>query len=284
MVIENAMNQAKDWKDIDLSLVPVHQVPHFHLSRAPTRVDFSRISSEIQHQYAQWMSGQIIPLLGKLRGQHQFSVLLIFQGMDASGKDGAIRSLFMNLDPLAMRMVRFVPPTAEESGHDFLWRVHRVSPHPGELVFFNRSHYEEALVQKVRHGISAREFQKLKRHIIHFEDLLADSRVCILKCFLHISKKTQYERFKSRLEDPLRRWKLSEMDIQDRKRWGPFMDAYDELMLATSKPSAPWYVIPADDKYLRDLYIAQLLMVTLKNMNLTTSAASSAISDLPIDP
>ncbi len=281
---QSATLTLKGWRTNDLSLVPIHEISHFQLSCAPTRIEHTHAHHDLNGPMVQSMNARVAVLLDQLRAQRQASLLMIFQGMDASGKDGVIRTLFSTFDPLSMRMARFVHPTPQESAHDFLWRVHQVAPSPGELVLFNRSHYEEALVQRVRHGLKLQKFQRLQRHIKHFEELLADAGVCIVKCFLNISKKTQYERFKSRLEDPLRRWKLSPMDLEDRQRWGLFIQAYEDLMLATSKPSAPWFVVPADDKSQRDLYIAQLLLDSLGGMDISPPLPPPSIHAMHLEP
>ena len=277
-------HKPKGWHSHELHLVPVHQMSQFKLSSTAAHVESTHPHHDLQSPMVQSMNAEIAVLLGQLRAQRQSSMLMILQGMDASGKDGVVRTLFTTFDPLCLRMARFVNPTVQESGHDFLWRVHQVAPSPGELVLFNRSHYEEALVQRVRHGLTMRRFQRLLHHINHFEHLLSDAGVCIVKCFLNISKKVQYERFKSRLEDPLRRWKLSSMDLEDRQRWGLFTQAYEDLMLETSKPCAPWFVIPADNKSQRDFYIAQLLLYSLRGMEIPPPVPPPPIHGMHLEP
>lgn len=198
------------------------------------------------------------------------AVLLVLQGMDTSGKDGVIRSVFTHVSPLGVRAEAFGAPSEEEKRHDFLWRIHAKTPALGDIAVFNRSHYEDVLVTRVRGWIEKKTWEQRFQHIRNFEAMLNDSGVTILKCFLHISKGEQKKRLQARLDDPSKNWKLQASDFEDRKLWGDYMAAYQDAMSATSTPLAPWYVIPADRKPYRDLVLAELLVETLEGMALAT--------------
>jgi PPK2 family polyphosphate:nucleotide phosphotransferase len=203
--------------------------------------------------------------------------------MDTSGKDGTIRHVFSHVSPLGVRAVAFGAPTDKELAHDFLWRVHDKVPARGELVIFNRSHYEDVLVTRVRGLIDKDTCEKRHRHIEHFESLLHDGGTVVLKCFLHISKHEQKKRLQARLDDPHKQWKLQPSDFADRKLWPQFMEAYEEALAATSTAHAPWYVVPADSKPHRDLFIAALLVQTLEKLDLTMPKPSFSLSDVRLD-
>lgn len=215
-----------------------------------------------------------------LHAQGKHKVLLVLQGMDTSGKDGAVRSLFSTINPVGLRAVSFKAPTEIESGHDFLWRVHRQTPAKGELVVFNRSHYEDVLITRVLGMIDAKECKRRYAHIRDFERMLAETGTTILKVFLHISKDEQRERLQSRLDDPAKRWKLDPADFEQRKKWPAFQRAYQDAMQATDADHAPWYVVPADSKPHRNLAIASLLLETLEGLKLDWPEPDPALLDM----
>jgi PPK2 family polyphosphate:nucleotide phosphotransferase len=169
---------------------------------------------------------------------------------------------------LGVRAEAFGAPSEEEKRHDFLWRIHQKIPALGEMTVFNRSHYEDVLVTRVRGWIDKTTCAQRFEHIRHFEAMLHDSGVTVLKCYLHISKSEQKKRLQARLDDPSKQWKLQASDFEDRKLWADYMAAYQDAMSATSTPLAPWYVIPADHKPYRDLVLAELLVQTLEGMAL----------------
>jgi PPK2 family polyphosphate:nucleotide phosphotransferase len=178
-------------------------------------------------------------------GKHK-GLLVVFQGMDTSGKDGVIRSVFTHVSPLGVRAEAFGAPSNLEKSHDFLWRIHAKTPALGEMVIFNRSHYEDVLVTRVRGWVNKDTCDKRYEHIKNFESLLADEGITIVKCYLHISKGEQKERLQARLDDPLKHWKLQPSDFEDRVLWPKFAQAYEDALSATSTAKAPWYVVPAD--------------------------------------
>jgi hypothetical protein len=197
------------------------------------------------------------------------ALLLVLQGMDTSGKDGVIRSVFTHISPLGVRAEAFGAPSEEEKRHDYLWRIHQKVPALGGMTIFNRSHYEDVLVTRVRGWIEKKTWEQRFQHIRNFEAMLHDEGVTILKCYLHISKGEQKKRLQARLDDPSKHWKLQASDFEDRKLWANYMRAYQDAMSATSTPLAPWYVIPSDHKPYRDLILAELLVNALESMALT---------------
>ena len=209
--------------------------------------------------------GQLQSLLhaSKSRG-----LLLILQGMDTAGKDGAIRRVFSHVSPLGVRAEAFGAPTELELQHDFLWRVHQKTPSLGEIVVFNRSHYEDVLVTRVKGWISKEVCTRRYAHIRAFEELLHDQGIKVIKCFLNISNEEQKRRLKERMDDPHKQWKLQPSDFEDRKLWDQFGHAYQDAIKETSTAEAPWYIIPADSKHYRDLFLTQLLIHTLEQMQL----------------
>ncbi|HWH74108.1 MAG TPA: PPK2 family polyphosphate kinase [Methylibium sp.] len=195
-------------------------------------------------------------------------LLLVLQGMDTSGKDGTARAVFSRCSPLGVRVAAFKAPTEVERGHDFLWRVHAVAPRAGEVVVFNRSHYEDVLVPFVEGWIDASERDRRLAHIVAFERLLHDAGTRLVKCYLHISKDEQKARLQARVDDPAKRWKFNLGDLGTRAKWKHYLAAYETALAATSTPHAPWHVIPADSKGNRNLMIASLVARELKAMKL----------------
>jgi PPK2 family polyphosphate:nucleotide phosphotransferase len=195
-------------------------------------------------------------------------VLLVLQGMDTSGKDGTVRWVFGRTSPLGVRVAAFKAPTEEEKARDFLWRCHAVVPRAGELMVWNRSHYEDVLVPVVNQWIDKEQTAQRYAHINAFENLLVDSGTVVLKCMLHISAEEQKKRLQARIDDPTKHWKFSLGDLEVRKQWREYMKAYEKALAATSTKSTPWYVIPANDKLHRNLMIAELLVATLKGMKM----------------
>lgn len=192
------------------------------------------------------------------------ALLLILQGMDTAGKDGAIRNVMLNLNPQGCRVESFKVPTEEELAHDFLWRVHKVVPRKGMVGVFNRSHYEDVLVVRVHSLVPEAVWRARYDQINAFERLLADTGTIIVKCFLHISKEEQEQRLLAREEDVTKAWKLSAGDWRERERWSDYMAAYEEALTRCSTEYAPWYIIPANRKWYRDLAISEALVETLR--------------------
>lgn len=214
------------------------------------------------------LASEINALQDILHAQGKHKLLLILQGMDASGKDGTIRHVFGECDPLGIRLASFKAPNDEELARDYLWRVHAQVPKKGEVVIFNRSHYEDVLIVRVRDWISEEECQRRYAQINAFEKLLTETGTTIVKCFLHISKEEQKARMQGRLADPTKIWKFNAGDLAERARWSNYMLAYENALRATSTDYAPWYVVPADSKTNRNLLISRLLLNALKSLDL----------------
>jgi len=214
------------------------------------------------------LASKINALQDILYAQGKHKVLLILQGMDASGKDGTVRHVFSECDPLGIRLASFKGPTEEELAHDYLWRVHKQVPQKGEIVIFNRSHYEDVLIVKVHDWIDEAECKRRYAQINAFEKQLTETGTVIIKCFLHISKQEQKLRMQDRLNDPTKTWKFNPNDLKERALWPQYMKAYENAMTATSTTYAPWYVVPADSKTNRNLLISRILFNALKKLQL----------------
>jgi PPK2 family polyphosphate:nucleotide phosphotransferase len=199
-------------------------------------------------------------------GRH--GVLVVLQGRDASGKDGVIRKVFGACSPLGLHIAAFAAPTTVERSHDFLWRVHQQVPARRYLGVFNRSHYEDVLVARVRELVPRKVWKARYEQINAFEATLAAAGITVLKFFLHISREEQGRRLLERLDDPTKRWKFDPGDLDDRDRWDDYTDAYQDALSRCSTPDAPWYVVPADDKKVRDYLIGRTLKRALKGLDL----------------
>jgi PPK2 family polyphosphate:nucleotide phosphotransferase len=204
----------------------------------------------------------------RLYAAKSHGVLIVLQAMDTGGKDGTIDHVMSAFNPQGATVARFAQPTPLEAAHDFLWRVHPHAPAKGGIAIFNRSHYEDVLVVRVMGDISKAECERRYEAIRAFERLLLDAGTVVLKFFLHISKAEQLERFGARLNDPSRNWKICETDYTDRRYWDDFMQAYEDALRATSTPEAPWYVIPADHKWFRNLAVSQILCAALDELDM----------------
>lgn len=218
-----------------------------------------------------------------LHAQRTRRVLLVLQGMDTSGKDGTIRAVFHEVDPLGLRIVPFKAPTPVELAHDFLWRVHAQAPAAGELTIFNRSHYEDLLVPRVLGSLDAEAFEQRCVHIRQFEKLLADSGTAIIKCMLHISKDEQRARLQARIDDPNKHWKFDVSDLEARKQWDQYQAAYCDMLAVTSTEYAPWYVVPADSKTHRNVMVAELLLRTFEALKLEYPPAKESLKGVKVE-
>ena len=215
-------------------------------------------------------------------GDQRFKLLIVLQGMDTSGKDGTVRGVFANTSPLGMRVVSWKAPSSTEQAHDYLWRIHAQVPRNGEIVIFNRSHYEDVLVPVVNGSISAQVQQQRYAQLNDFERMLSENGTVILKFMLHISQDEQRQRLQERLDDPLKHWKFDVNDLTARAQWGAYQSAYEQLLRATSTPWAPWTVVPADSKTHRNLVIATLVRDQLASLGLRYPAGDPALAQLVI--
>jgi PPK2 family polyphosphate:nucleotide phosphotransferase len=197
----------------------------------------------------------------------RWALLIVLQGLDGAGKDGTVGHVMSAFSPQGAAVTAFKVPTDEERAHDFLWRIHPHAPPKGAIAIFNRSHYEDFLVPCVHRRLDHEACRERLRDIRAFEKLLAHSETHILKFFLHISKREQLARFEHRLDDPSRNWKISESDYVERAHWDEYIEAYDEMLCATSRAGAPWFVIPADHKWFRDLAVSQIVAHTIEDLH-----------------
>lgn len=214
-------------------------------------------------------------------GRHR--LLVVLQGPDASGKDGVVRHVFEGVNPSGVRVASFKAPTEDELARDFLWRVHARVPRNGEIVLFNRSHYEDVLVVRVRKLAAKQVWEPRFDQINDFERLLAESGTTILKFFLHISREEQAQRFRERIADPKKRWKFRRGDLEDRALWPQYQRAYQDALRRTSTPWAPWYVIPADREWYRNLAIGSIVVQTLEKLDLAYPPGEPGLQSIKID-
>ena len=225
-------------------------------------------SGEADEKRLNELAARIDELQELLYAEAKRGVLVVLQGMDTSGKDGTIRHVFREVDPLGVRAVRFKAPTEDELAHDFLWRVHPHAPAKGELVIFNRSHYEDVLVVRVHKLITEAECKRRYQLINAFERLLVDNGTVILKFYLHISKEEQRKRLQERIDNSTKQWKFSMNDLAERTLWNDYMKAYTDALAATSTEQAPWYVVPSNSKKNRNLSISSVLLETLEGLKM----------------
>jgi PPK2 family polyphosphate:nucleotide phosphotransferase len=195
-------------------------------------------------------------------------LLVVLQGMDAAGKDGTIRHVMAGLNPQGCRVTAFKPPSPEEAAHDFLWRVHQVVPRRGDVGIFNRSHYEDVLIARVHHLVPQAVWSRRYDQINGFEQLLTESDVIVVKFFLHVSKDEQRRRLEERLYDPTKQWKLALSDFEERKFWDAYIAAYEEALTRCSTAAAPWFIIPANKKWFRNLAVSRVLVETLEALDM----------------
>ena len=219
----------------------------------------------------------------KLWAEHRRKVLIVLQGMDTSGKDGTIRHVFQGVNPQGVQVKAFKAPTEEERDHDFLWRVHPHAPGAGEIAIFNRSHYEDVLAARVRSFVPKEVWKKRYDQINDFERLLAETGTLILKFFLHISFEEQKKRLQARIDDPTKRWKFRLGDLEDRKLWPEYMQAYADVLERTSQDQAPWYLVPADKKWYRNLVVATILVEALEGLKLADPQPAEDLTGVVVE-
>jgi PPK2 family polyphosphate:nucleotide phosphotransferase len=203
-----------------------------------------------------------------LWAENRHALLVILQGMDTSGKDGTIRSVMSGVNPQGCRVTSFKQPSADELDHDYLWRIHNAVPAKGDIGIFNRSHYEDLLVVRVENLVPEKVWSARYDQINSFEALLAGSGITVLKFFLHISKEEQRERLQARLDDPKKNWKFSDHDLETRKRWDDYQAAYEDVLSRCSTKHAPWFIVPADRKWVRNLVVCSSIVETLESLNM----------------
>lgn len=236
------------------------------LASLPTRVNLFSDKKAAKNHIKE-NAKAISDLSHRLYGEANRSLIVLLQGMDTSGKDGTTAALFGRTPPLNVNVASFKSPSKEELAHDYLWRVHKVCPQKGQITVFNRSQYEDVLVVKVRKFAPAEAVEKRYAQINDFERLLTENGTTVLKFMLNISPETQAERLKDRLVNPDKRWKFNPNDLEDRKLWPDFMEAYETMLNRTSTDHAPWHVIPSDSRSTRGAIIGSILRETLEKMD-----------------
>lgn len=219
----------------------------------------------------------------KLYAEEKQSLLIVLQGIDSAGKDGTIRKVFSVLNPQSCPVTSFKAPSTLERNHDYLWRIHQAAPAAGEIAIFNRSHYEDVLIVRVHELVKEAIWKKRFDQINRFEELLASANTRVLKFFLYISKEEQKARFQARLDDPTRNWKFSRGDLEERKHWDDYIEAFDDALNKCSPKTAPWHVIPANHKWFRNLAISEITRKTLEQMNPQFPVVTDDLSDVVID-
>jgi len=212
--------------------------------------------------------------------ENKRSLLIVLQGMDAAGKDGTIGHVLAAMNPQGCRVYGFKTPSEREAAHDYLWRVHRATPRTGQVTVFNRSHYESVLVVRVHNLVPKEIWSKRYDEINAFEQELTNNGTHIVKFYLHISKDEQLARFKERLDDSTRNWKISESDYTEREYWNDYQKAYEEALSKCSTPYAPWYVIPSNHKWFRNLAISEILVDSLNSLNMKLPAPTVNIEEI----
>jgi PPK2 family polyphosphate:nucleotide phosphotransferase len=228
------------------------------------------------------LNDQLAVLQQMLYAEAKHKFLIVLQGMDSSGKDGTIKHVFRTINPVGVKVANFKRPNDVELAHDYLWRVHEHTPRNGRIVIFNRSHYEDVLVVRVNDLVPDKVWHKRFGHIRGFEQMLADEGTTIVKLFLHISRDEQRARLQERLDNPAKHWKFEHGDIAERVHWDTYTAAYEDAIGETSTKAAPWYVIPSDRKWYRNLVISQLLIDKLSALDMRYPEPAAGIENIRI--
>lgn len=234
-------------------------------------------------KYLKKLNKQLVRLQALLYAGSEHAILIILQGMDTCGKDGTTRKVMVGINVQGCDVVNFKVPTSEELSHDFLWRAHKAVPMKGKIGIFNRSHYEDVLVVRVHDLVTKSVWEQRYQQINDFEKMLTENGTVVLKFFLHISKEEQKDRLESRINDPTKHWKITEADIRERAYWDEYMEAYEEVLNKCSTDWAPWYIIPANNKWYRNLVITERIVKTLEKLDMKFPEPNSDISKLIVD-
>ncbi len=237
------------------------------LDRLPTRYDGPIDKQEARQAFEQ-LRDRLVELQELMYAEHKRSLLVVFQAMDAAGKDSTVRHVIGPLNPAGVRVTSFKAPNSVELGHDFLWRIHEHTPRRGYIGVFNRSHYEDVLIVRVKDLVPEKVWRKRYEHINAFEKMLTDENTHILKFYLHISKDYQKERLQRRLDRPDKHWKFEPADLKERARWGAYREAFEDALSRCSTKHAPWYVVPAERRWFRDLLVMKVLAGKLESLNM----------------
>jgi PPK2 family polyphosphate:nucleotide phosphotransferase len=273
---------------VDVDRFRVHNGDGVHLDRFATRgddwVDGDPVVAKERGKVANGvLSERIAELQEKLYATKAAKVLIVLQGMDTSGKDSTTRRVFGAGSPLGIDVAAFGRPTDVELAHDYLWRVQARTPADGEIVVFNRSHYEDVLVVRVEELVPEERWRRRYDHIVDFERRLADEGTLILKFFLHISRGEQRARLQERIDNPQKHWKFERADLAVRARWDDYAAAYEEAMSRTSTSHAPWFVVPSDQKWYRDLVVGSVVVDALERLDMPWPDPEPGIADLRVE-
>lgn len=267
--------------DINMFLVR----PRTHIRLCEFDADYGKMEiGKMEQAGAQLadLTNRISHLQYKLFADKRQALLIILHGIDTSGKGSTIRHVMEAFNPHSCRVVSFRAPTTEEIGHDHLWRVHKELPAKGEIAIFNRSHYEDIIEVRVHNTIPPSIWSQRYRQINDFEQYISENSIKIIKLFLHIGKDEQKKRLESRLKDPKKRWKITEKDIQELKHWDEYMKAYEDVLNRCSLSWAPWYIIPSNFKWFRNIVVATIIVHALESMNLSFPKPKVDISKMTI--
>lgn len=255
----------------NLNAVSTRAADHFNFDRNTAEEEFKSLRKElIQLQY-------------RLYAEDKQKLLIVLQAMDAGGKDGTIRNVFKGVNPQGVTVTSFKAPSKIEMAHDYLWRIHKAVPPRGMIGVFNRSHYEDVLIVRVLNLIPEEQWRPRYKQINQFEKLLSDTGTKILKFYLHISKDEQKERLQARLDNPEKNWKFDSGDLVQRRRWDDYMSAFEEALQNCSTPHAPWYIIPADQKWYRNLAIMRVLVDTMRKMDCQLPQVKEDLTNIVIE-
>ena len=250
-----------------LSLQPVHSDEKFSLSDKAARLDTAPPKTELK-QHTAALLDRLTELQDAFHADGRRALVLILQGRDASGKDGTISTVYGAFNPTGVQVASFGPPSPIELKHDYLWRVHQVIPPRGIIGVFNRSHYEDVLVVRVRKLVPQEIWEQRYDQINQFEKMLVENDVVVRKCFLHVSRDEQKERLTERLADPEKNWKFRLGDLEDRALWDDYTSAYEDAIARCSSQRAPWFVVPSDSKAVRNYLVTRLMVETLEALDL----------------
>lgn len=241
----------------------------FDLTAFPTRDSKAFDGNKAAGQkYLDELGERLSELQNVLFAEHKQKILIVLQGMDTSGKNGTVRNVFRNVTPQGVHVASFSRPTRLELDHDYLWRIHKKTPGAGEIVIFDRSHYEEVTAVRVNDLQPEAVWSKRFHHINHFEQMLTDEGTVIIKFLLHISRAEQKSRLESRLKNPTKHWKFDDSDLIARERWDEYMQAYNDVLNLTSTPFAPWFVVPSDQKWIRNIIVSEIIIDILEGLEM----------------
>lgn len=254
-----------------------------NLQRLSPDYNFSIDEEKAEYVLKQNLKKRMSELQYRLYAERKNGLLIVFQGIDTSGKDSTIRHVISAFNPQSCAVKAFKEPTTEDLSHDFLWRIHKRAPSRGEIVVFNRSHYEDIIQPRVHKTIHKSIWSQRYEHINAFERCLSDNSIKIIKFFLHISKEEQRKRLEERMNDPSKQWKASESDITERKFWNSYTVAYQDIINRCSNLWAPWYIIPANKKWFRNLVVALIIVDTLERMKPKFPKPTINLSKMTID-